>query len=375
MRIGINALYLLPGKVGGSETYALNIVKGLLDADRENEYVIFINRECAGLFEKHAPGARIVRCPLNASSRPMRILWEQFVLPFQLRRHKIDLLFSPGLTTPFFSPVPSALVIFDMQHVNQPQFFPAFFLFFLRTIIRLSAKAASRIITISERSKKDVVEFYGIRPDKISVTYLAANKAFGAQNKTDADRVRGKYGLPERFILYAAASLPHKNHLRLLEAFKSVLEKFPDVRLVLTGARDYGQEAISRRIKELGLEGSVVFLGWLPFEDLPGLYAASTVFVFPTTHEGFGIPVLEAFASGVPVVCSRIEPLTEVAGDAALYIDPMSVSSIAEGILKALGDGGLRQRLVEKGFYRAGQFSWEKAVKETLSVFNSLKRG
>lgn len=374
-RIGINALYLLPGKVGGTETYIRNLVTWLVRVDRENTYVIFINKESAGIFEELAPGCEVVPCPIRAANRPLRILWEQFVVPFQILRRKIDLLFSAGMTTPFICPVPTVLVIFDLQHSLQPENFPPLQLLFLKTIIYLSTKVSAGIVAISEKVKKDVVALYNIPPERVAVTHLAVDhSSFHPGKKAAIEAVRVKYGLPERFILYAAASLPHKNHARLLEALKILKEKGEGSKLVLIGARDKGQEAVARDIRAMGLTQDVVFTGWLPFADIPLIYCASAALVFPTLNEGFGLPVIEAMACGVPVVCSSIEPLPEVAGDAACFVDPYDPAAIAAGIRAVLGGQELRGRLIEKGFKRAAEFTWEKTALQTRSFLLSIRK-
>ncbi len=394
MRVGINALFLLPGRVGGSEVYIRNLVKWLVRVDDRNEYVIFINRESAGVFEPLAPlGARgsatplapkmkVVPCPIRASSRPARILWEQIALPIQVKLHKLDILFSAGMTAPFFCPARSILLIHDLQHVNMPENFSRLQLFFLRTIVYLSAKRADRLIAISNKVKDDIIRHYNIDGSRISVVYHAADTdLFRPASERDIESVRKKYGLPERYILYIATSLPHKNYERLLEAYKRVRDAGSTrgvgstrgaeegLKLVLIGSRDYGHDVIAGKIRELGLDTDVLFLGWLPFEDMAPIYSAATAFVFPSLHEGFGLPVLEAFASGVPVVCSNIAPVTEVAGDAALLVDPLCVEAIANGILRVLNEDGLRKRLVSAGLARAAAFSWEKTAEETIKTF------
>jgi glycosyltransferase involved in cell wall biosynthesis len=373
LRIGINALYLLPGKVGGSETYIRSQVRSLLEIDRDNTYVIFINKESQGIFPEADPRLKIVLCPIQATNRPVRILWEQFILPFQVRRHKIDVLLSAGMTTPFFCPVPSILVIYDLQHVNQPQNFPRPYLFFLKTIIYLSAKTSQGIITISEHVKKDIIHHYGISPEKIMVGYLAVNRdRFYPIGGEDIVPIKTKYKLPEHYILYAAALLPHKNHTRLLQAFKEIHDIIPEMTLVFTGAWERGHDETMSSISALGLQDAVIMLGWLPFEDIPAVYRGSELVVYPTLHEGFGLPLLEAMASGVPVVCSRIEPLIEIAGDAALLVDPHDPSDIARGILSVLRDKTLRMKLVEAGIQRAKTFTWERTSIMTLDFLNDI---
>ncbi len=373
MRIGINALYLLPGKVGGSETYLRNLVRSLLEIDRDNTYCIFINKESKGIFPESDPRLKIIPCPIEATNRPVRILWEQFILPFQVLRHKIDVLLSAGMTSPFFSPAPSILVIYDLQHVNQPQNFSRLYLFFLKTIIYLSAKTSEGIITISEQVKKDIIQHYRIRPEKIMVGYLAVNKdRFFPLDGEDIESIRIKYTLPEHYILYAAALLPHKNHERLLQAFKEIHDIMPGMTLVFTGAWENGYDKTMSKISASGLQDAVIMLGWLPFEDIPALYRGAELVVYPTIHEGFGLPILEAMASGVPVVCSRIEPLIEIAGNAALLVDPYDPSDIARGISSGLRDKTVRMKLIEAGIQRAKTFTWERTAINTLDFLSDL---
>lgn len=373
MRIGINALYLLPGRVGGSEIYVRNLVRALPLVSPGDRFVIFANRESAGVFESISPDVEVVNCALNAASRPARILWEQFVLPFQVRKHAIDILLSAGMTAPFICPAPSFVMIYDLQHVNLPQNFTRLQLLFLRTIIYMSARTARGVLTLSEKSKFDIVRHYSIARERVFVTNLASDAgSFHTQSAADISAVRKKYKLPARFILYIASSLPHKNYPRLLEAFKLVKAKDAGIKLVLIGARESGHGEISAKIDGLGIKDDVVFSGWLPFEDIPLIYAASELFAFPSLHEGFGIPVLEAMASGVPVVCSAISPLTEVAGDAALLVDPLDTASMASGILSVLGDKTLRERLVRRGISRAREFSWEKTAKATIDAVKGV---
>jgi glycosyltransferase involved in cell wall biosynthesis len=388
LRVGINALFLLPGRVGGSEIYIRNLVKWLERVDDRNEYVVFVNKESAGVFTPVTAKMKVVSCPIRASSRPARILWEQIALPIQVKLHKLDILLSAGMTAPFFCPVRSILVIYDLQHVNMPENFTRLQLFFLKTIIYLSAKRANSLIAISNKVKDDIIRHYNIDGSGISVVYLAADTdIFRPASAADIESVRKRYDLPARFILYTASSLPHKNYERLLEAYKKVRDagstrgagssrgadstrgQGEGVKLVLIGARDYGHGVIAEKISELGLEADVLFLGWLPFEDVASIYSAATAFVFPSLHEGFGLPVLEAFASGVPVVCSKIAPVTEVAGDAALLVDPLSVDAIAKGISRVLTEDGLRKRLVSAGLARAAAFSWEKTALGTIKTF------
>lgn len=373
MHIGINALYLLPGKVGGAETYTRNLVKWLTTVDTQNTYSIFINKESVGIFESLAPGITVIPCPIKATSRFVRILWEQCVLPFQVRSHKIDVLLSTGLTSPFFCPATSILVIYDLQHINQPQNFSRLYLLFLKSIIYASAKSADGIVTLTDHVKNDILKFYHVPSERIAVSHLGVDRElFGAQQSQVTVAMRQRYGLPERYLLYAASSLPHKNHPRLFAALKCAKKQIPDLKLVLIGARDKGEEVLVREIRRQGLQDDVVLLGWIPFEDVPLIYRGCEAFVFPTLHEGFGLPVVEAMACGVPVICSRIEPLPEVAGDAALFVDPRDPEDIGKAIVSLLSDPAARAEWVQKGFERAKEFTWEATATRTLAFITSM---
>ncbi len=369
MRIGINALYLIPGRVGGTETYVRNLVKALSVIDEKNEYFVFINSESRGIFENISPRLRVVRCRFRATRRPVRILYEQTILPLRMRLRRIDVMLNAGMTAPFFTSARSVLALHDVQHENQPQNFSRTQRFFLKTIIGKSARRADHIITLSEKARADIMRYYDIPGERVSVVHLAASaELFHRYGREKVEKVIQKYSLPERFIVYLASSLPHKNYMRLLPAFKEVLQRDPSIKLVLTGARDYGAPEVRAKIRELGLEEDVFMLDWLPFEDIPLIYSASTMLVFPSLHEGFGLPIIEAMACGVPVVCSDMEPMREVAGGAALLVDPMDEKAIAGGILKVLTDGELRRGLIQKGLKRAQDFSWEKTARKTLSI-------
>ncbi len=375
MRIGINALFMLPGKVGGSEAHLRSLVKWLARR-KEHDFYIFINRESEGIFESLAPAFNVVRCGVAAASRPMRILYEQFALPFKVRRLGLDALLSPGMTAPFFVPATSVLVIHDLQHMNMPQNFEKLYLRFLRFFIYMSSVRSDAIITISNKVKRDIERYYRIPGSAISVVYHGVDRAsFHERSEEEVMAIKAKYGLPASFVLYIASSLPHKNYERLLEAFRQLRGSRKELKLVLIGARDYGHEAIKKKIGELGLTDDVVFLGWLPFEDIPVVYSAAALFIFPSLHEGFGMPLLEAMAAGVPVVCSNIEPLDEVAGHAARYVDPLDAGSIAEGMADVLDNRELRGRLVKDGLARAASFTWERAAEETLNAIVAASGG
>lgn len=378
MRIGINALFLIPGKVGGSEVYLRNLICHLGKIDRQNEYILFANRENSGTFQLSQANFREVLCPIKASFRPARILWEQFILPFQVRKYKIDVLHSPGYTAPFLAFCCSIVTIYDMNCFYYPEDFSKLTTFFLKLLVTLSARRSDRIITGSRNSKKDIVQILEISESKISVVYGAASSHSSVPIAIE-NKVRGKlkqrYGINKKFILTVSVSHPHKNFYRLIKAYDILYKKYHiDCQLVIVGAKGRAQSILVNLVKKLSLEKRVIFTGWIPNEHLSSFYSEADLFVLPSLFEGFGIPILEAMAHGTAVVSSNSASLPEVAGRAALLVDPYNIEEIAEAMYKVLIDQNLRKNLIEKGLKRAKEFSWEKAAKETLKVYQEAHR-
>ena len=378
MRIGINALFLIPGKVGGSETYVRNLLKNLGAIDRENEYVLFTNLENSGIFKIPPDNFREVLCPIRASFRPARVLWEQFVLPFQIKKYKIEILHSPGYTAPILTPCHSVVTIHDMNYFFYPEDFPKLTTFLLKLLVPLAARRSDKIIAVSENSKKDIAKILKIPESKICVIYEAGASGLSVpmsdENKP-REKLKERYGIDKRFILTVSASHPHKNLDRLIEAYEILCRSYQiDCQLVIVGIKGSAQSGLMNQVKELSLGKKVIFTGWVSNEDLSLLYSEAQLFVFPSLFEGFGIPVLEAMAQGTPVVSSNAAALPEVVAEAALLIDPYSTGEISEAIYRALTEENLRTELVKKGLRRASQFSWEKTARKTIAVYKGVHK-
>jgi glycosyltransferase involved in cell wall biosynthesis len=274
-------------------------------------------------------------------------------------------------------PCRSVVTIHDCIHLMFPQYLPnRMALGYARASMALAARRATRILTVSESSKRDIIRFFGTASDKIDVIYNAYDERFAVEpREEDVVRVRERYQLHDEFVLYAGNVKPHKNLERLIEAFFLVRSRGLDhLKLVMIGDDISKYAALRRAVHRHQLHKYVRFLGYLPEETLAVLYRLAGVFVFPSLYEGFGLPPLEAMASGTPVVTSNVSSLPEVAGDAAVLVDPYDPQSIADGIYAVLTDEHLRRELRHKGLSRARQFSWEASVRRVREIYHEVAR-
>ena len=362
LRIGVNALYLIPGGVGGTEIYLRCLLQALAEIDSSNEYVIFTNRETSADIAPARPNFSIAPQPLRAALRPARILWEQTGLPLALLRRRIDVLFSPGFTSPVLCPCPTVTVFHDLQHKRHPEYFRWFDLPFWRLLLWQAAHGSTRLVVVSEATREDLLRYYSVPPAKIRVVLHGVEEEF-------FEIGRRRKGLqPEPYLLAVSTLHPHKNLDRLIRVFAEFSRPRPEYRLVIAGLRGFQSGALERLIGELGLGDSVQLTGWLPRAELADLYLRASAYVNATLFEGFGMPVLEALAAGIPTACSSIEPLKSVAGSAALLFDPSDEAAILDAMVRITTDDQLRARLSIAGPARASQFSWRKSAEQTLAV-------
>lgn len=384
MKIGIDISQLAyPGT--GVATYTQNLVENLLKIDKENEYVLFYSS-----LRKH--GSQITRFdsvdPRRKSGMTIRnyrippilleSLWNRLhLLPIETFTGKLDVFHTSDWLEPP-SRCPKVTTIHDLTVLKYPETFTARgghdIVANQKRKLELVKKESKIIIAVSENTKQDIVDLLKISEERIRVVYEAADEIFGKQEaRSKKQEVMKKYGISGKYILAVGTREPRKNLERVIEAYKLLLSQYPDLSLVIAGKYGWGDEKLNIKNKQslIPRNKKLKILGFVPKEDLVELYAGAEVFVYPSLYEGFGLPVLEAMASGCPVVTSNVSSLPEVAGDAGILVDPNNVEDIAQGIKKALEQ---REPLIKKGLVQASKFSWEKTAQETLKIYYEVFR-
>ncbi len=359
MRIGINALYLLPGGVGGTEIYLRELLEWMPRIAPEHEYFLFVNRESENASFTENSQFHVARTGVRAASRPVRLLYEQVRLPSCARSLKLEVLFNPGFTAPALCGCPSVTTFHDLQHKRHPEYFRPLDLPAWNFFLGLSARRSDRILTVSEASAEDFRRFYPHAQQPIDVSPLGAREIFFSLRSSSPPS--GDY------LLYVSTLHPHKNHARLVRAFaKWRRESGAATRLVLAGMRGFSAKDVEQAIAECGAASFVTVTGWIDGRELLDLYRAASAFIFPSIFEGFGIPVVEALACGLPSAVSAVEPMQSHAGAAALLFDPLNEDAISAAIHRILTDAPLRAKLAEAGPVQAARFRWWETARLTL---------
>ncbi|HTQ56539.1 MAG TPA: glycosyltransferase family 1 protein [Bryobacteraceae bacterium] len=360
LRIGVNALYLIPGGVGGTEIYLHHLLRSLAAIDDRNSYFVFTNRETAADLVPARPNFERVAQRVRARFRAGRIVWEQTAMPLAAMRLGIDALLNPGFTAPVYWPGPSVTVFHDMQHKRHPEHFRWFDLPFWRILLFASAQRSTLLLADSEATRRDVLHYYRLPAEKVRLATLGVDPAFFALPRA-----------PENLLLTVSTLHPHKGLEVLLEAFAEFHRERPAFRLAIAGLRGFHGDAIEDLRRRLQLADAVQLTGWIPRPELYGLYTRACAFLYPSTFEGFGMPVLEAMAAGIPTGCSDIEPLAAIAGNAALRFAPGDCGALCAAMRRLTSDEDLRARLAAAGPRRAEQFSWEATARATLEAIET----
>ena len=356
----------------GIGTYVSNLVRGLARLDHDHEYTLICHPEDVDFVK--TLGANFHAWPDRSGNYSFR---EQFTIPLDVWRARPDLFHAPHYVLPPLTPGKTVVTIHDCIHLRFPQYLPnrAAHLY-ARVFLSNAVTKAARIITVSEASKRDIIELLHAPAGKVEVVYNGFDERLTSPSAEDEARVRNRFQLDAPFVLYAGNIKPHKNVDRLIEAFARLrLRGMDNVKLLIIGDDISKFSNLRRLVHRHQLHQHVRFLGFVSTDTLAALYQLAQVFVFPSLYEGFGLPPLEAMANGTPVITSNVSSLPEVVDDAALLIDPLDAGSIADAMYRVLNEPDLRAELVRRGRERVKAFTWERSVARTHEIYMDVLRG
>ncbi len=366
--VAINA-HLLSGlasyRSAGVHQYIYHLLRHLDGADQALHYTVLLGD--ARLSVPEGMALRVQRTRWPTSRAPIRIVWEQTVQPGVLRRIGADLLHAPAFVGPLWSPCPFVVTIHDLSFIRFPHLFRPANRLYLTVMTRLSARRAKRLIAVSAHAAAETIQLLGVPAERVDVVYHGVDPAFRPLPAPSVADFKQRRGLPERFVLFVGTLEPRKNLVRLVEAFARVQE--PGVQLVLAGGKGWLYDTLFARVEALGLQDRVHFPGYVPAEELPWWYNAATVVAYPSVYEGFGLPVIEAQACGVPVLTSNCSSLPEAAGDGAVLVDPYDVEAIAAALRRLLTDEPWREMWRTRGLAHVRRFHWPRTAQETARVY------
>ncbi len=366
MRIAFDGTTLTPGRtgVGYYTEHLLQHLAREVEATGD-ELIVISNRP----IDTQAPLPAHVR--VHQGHRfPVRIGWMQMRAARALDAIKADVAHFTNGMIPYGAPVSTVVTIHDLSLKLYPECHPVRRRLLNRPLMQVAMRQASAIVTVSNSTRRDLLRLHGVPADRVSVVHEAASPAFRPiRDRDQLALVRAKYALPKRFVLYVGTIEPRKNLGRLMEAMALARAAGMPHHLVCVGPYGWSSRDLSGLIERLGLTPFVHFTGYVPFEDLPILYNLGEVFVFPSLYEGFGLPVVEAMACGTPVITANSSSLAEIAGDAAVTVDPSSTEALADAILGLATDEERRRDLSTRGLNRSRSFSWAQTAKEMLAVY------
>jgi len=368
--VGLNLIFLVPGETGGMEVAARELIPALLaQAPPGMRFTAFVNREAAaaggGPWGELLPAVTV---PVRARDRVQWVVGEQALLPVAAARARVELVHSMASTAPLWGRFRRVVTVHDLIYARFPEAHAGLRDKGMRVLVPAAVRRSHRVIADSQSTREDLIELLGVSPERVDVVPLGLGAVRRRPPAPERD-VRARFELGERgVVLSLSAKRPHKNLLALIGALGRIE---PDERpvLVIPGYPTAYESELRARADSLGIAEDVRFPAWVSEEELEGLWAIARAFVFPSLYEGFGLPVLEAMARGVPVACSNASSLPEVAGEAALLFDPHDEAAMAEAISRLLGDESLRARLRALGTAQVQRFTWERTARLTLESY------
>lgn len=365
IKIGINTLPLFD-TMAGAERYTQNIIKSLAKLDKRNDYVLFLNKYNEKFYKIEQDNFKNIIC-VFPKNKIARAAYEQFVLPKKARRENIDILFSTCNIAPLSLRCRLVTMMFDLHWLRIPRFFSGMKNFYIKKMLEATAKRSDKILTLSLSSKNDIAEIFNINPEKIKVTYC------GSENMPfPAGAAKPRPG-GVKYILFVGQFHKRKNIPTLIKAFEKVKDKLNTPhQLYLAGRRGDGYEEVTRLCEKSTHKDDIKIAGYILDEELALLYNNADMFIYPSFYEGFGMPVIEAMAYNLPVICSNSSSLPEVAADAALYFDPGNPDELAAKIEILIKDGVKKEELIKKGREQIKKFTWEEVGRRTLEAIEEI---
>ena len=375
MKIGIDAS-LVVGEKAGVGWYTASLIEALARVDHQNKYILypFFYHIFDPRFKKLVAPTKSFSVRFTALPEALvRYLWFHSKIPRHRLLGKVDVLHSTTFCCPPVHSGQLVVTIYDVSFLHYPELHTEMNRVHCLKGTWETAVHADRIIAISQNTKKDLVEYFNVQEDRIAVIPLAARKDFHPRPMEEVKAfVARRWGLDQPYLLSVGTIEPRKNLKHLIRVYCGLPKEIRnDYQLIIAGGEGWLSTDIYQSIVEMGAESSIRFLGYVPSSDLPWLYSGATCFVYPSLYEGFGLPALEAMACGIPLITSNTSSLPEVAGDAALLVDPLSEEELRSAIIKVVSDPTLRQKMSGKGLDQAKQFSWEQVARDTLKVYET----
>ena len=365
MRIGVNGRFLI-AKRTGVQRAAYNLLRTLVQLDRENEYLIFTGESQLNNPDWQFPNVKVITSAIREGENIRNHFWEQFTLPRMAKQHHVDILHSPANLAPLFYKGKSIIHIHDLCFAVNPQWYSFQFRTLYNFIVPRLARRATKVITNSNNSRNDLLQYCDVPAEKVSLVYWAVDEMFNRVSEQVTVKPRLE---KEQFILYVGSLDPRKNIRTLVQAYQLLRERDPQskVKLILIG----GEHPIFSdvRLNITRFKQDIVSKGFVDDDLLRQYYKEAALVVFPSLYEGFGLPPLEAMASGVPVVTSKTSSIPEVVGDAAVMVDPLDANQLANAMSSVLKDEQLRKKLIDEGFEQVKRFNWYRVARNTLAVY------
>ena len=371
MRIGINASKIYDVHTGVGR-YTSNLSRSILKTSSKNDYYLYTPGRVGKTARSNIEGTDFEKPAVSIQNNTLRILWEQMVLPMYSRKDRLDLFhYTDHALSLLFRKCPIIITVHDIAYLRLPNLLNTSRKVYKKNILQISIRKAKIIIADSYATKEDIIEYFGIREEKIRVIHLGVESRFRPINNVEDFRL--KNNLPSKMILNVGTLEPRKNVVSLIKAFRKLREMgFEDVKLVIAGNKGWLYQEIFKEVGQSGLKQEILFLGVVRDKDLPLLYNCADIFVYPSLYEGFGLPPLEAMACGVPVITSNTSSLPEVIGDAGIMVDPTDINSLCESMYILLKDKELWNRMRNMGLERSKLFSWDNTAEKILKVYDEV---